>query len=250
MEDIISIVIPVHNAESCLEETVQSVFDQTYGDYECILVDDGSTDGSRAVMEKLAGRDKRVRLVINEGKHGAANARNAGIKSAKGRYLAYLDADDKWHKDKLKRTLKFMKKQDAAFVFTGYEFGDEECRGTGKKVHVPDSLSYDEALSRTVIFTSTVMLDMKRLGKKVIMMPDVESEDTACWWQILKTGVSARGLNANLVTYRRTKGSLSSDKMTAIRRIWQLYRKQEGLGLIKSALCFTGWAFRATARRL
>ncbi|MBR5422137.1 MAG: glycosyltransferase family 2 protein [Lachnospiraceae bacterium] len=250
MEELVSIVIPVHNAEKYLEQTVESVLAQSYKDYELILVDDASSDGSAALMKELAAKDKRIRLLSNEGPHGAAHARNCGIDAAKGRYLAFLDADDLWLPEKLKRTLRFLKKQDASFVFTGYEFGDENAQGTGKVVHVPSSLDYEHALSRTVIFTSTVLLDMKRLGKKIVHMPDVESEDTACWWQILKSGVSARGLDARLVIYRRPAASLSSNKMVAVKRIWKLYRQQEKLGLIKSVGCLLGWAWRATARRL
>ena len=250
MEELVSIVIPVHNAEKYLEQTVDSVLQQSYGDYELILVEDGSTDGSAELIRRLAKKDKRIRTITNGEPHGACHARNKGIQAAKGRYLAYLDADDLWHKEKLKRTLRFLKKEDASFVFTNYEFGDENAKGTGKVVHVPSSLDYKHALTRTVIFTSTVMLDMKKLGKRIILMPDIPSEDTACWWQILKSGVSARGLNANLVTYRRPANSLSSNKVEAIRRIWKLYRQQEGLNVFVSFFCLCGWAWRATARRI
>ena len=82
------------------------------------------------------------------------------------------------------------------------------------------------------------------------MMPAIESEDTACWWRILRTGVTAFGLNESLTLYRRSAGTLSSDKYTAIRRIWRLYRKAEGLSVIKSAYCFVFWAVRAVLRRI
>ncbi len=247
----ISIVMPVYNAEAYLEAAVQSVLGQTYEDWELLLTDDHSTDKSAAIAEELAGRDSRIRVLSQkEGIKGAANARNLGIRQAQGRYLCFLDADDVWRPDKLEKELAFMKRKDAAFVFSGYEFGDENAVGTGKIVRVPERLNYREALSRTVIFTSTVLFDREKLPDGLLQMPDVPSEDTAMWWQILRAGNTAFGLNENLVIYRRPKKSLSSNKAAAIRRIWGLYRKQEGLSAVKSAWYFCFWAVRATLRRI
>ena len=246
----VSIVMPVHNAGAVLEETVDSVLEQSFGDFELIMVEDNSGDDSLEKMRSLAQKDARIRFVINEGEHGAAHARNLGIKEATGSILAFLDADDIWHKDKLEKTLRFMKEQDASFVFTAYEFGDEKAKGTGRIVHVPAMLDLEHALTRTVIFTSTVMLDIGRLGKEAVYMPAVPSEDTACWWRILGSGISAYGLDENLVIYRRAGRSLSSNKLVAVRRIWNLYRKQAGLGIIKSLACMFGWGVRAVARRI
>lgn len=247
----ISIVMPVYNAEAYLEAAVQSVLGQTYEDWELLLTDDHSTDKSAAIAEALAGRDSRIRVLSQkEGIKGVANARNLGILQAQGRYLCFLDADDVWRPDKLEKELAFMKRKDAAFVFSGYEFGDENAVGTGKIVRVPERLNYREALSRTVIFTSTVLFDREKLPDGLLKMPDVPSEDTAMWWQILRAGNTAFGLNENLVIYRRPKKSLSSNKAAAIRRIWGLYRKQEGLSAVKSAWYFCFWAVRATLRRI
>ena len=143
-----------------------------------------------------------------------------------------------------------MKEKQAAFVFTAYEFGDDKGKGTGKIVEVPSTLTYFEALSRTVIFTTTVLLDTDRTGWELIRMPEVKSEDTATWWKILKCGFTAYGLNDVLAIYRRPEKSLSSNKLEAIRRIWNLYRKQEKLSLLYSIYNLFFWAVRATKRRL
>lgn len=249
--DKVSIVVPVYNAAAYLEKTVEMVRLQTLENWELILVDDHSLDESRAVLEKLAVKDDRIVVMGQEaGVKGAANARNLGLQHASGRYLAFLDADDVWRADKLEKELAFLKEKDAAFVFTAYEFGDEEARGTGKLVHVPAQLTYKKALSRTVIFTSTVLFDLTKMEKELLYMPDVKSEDTATWWQILRSGYTAYGLDENLVIYRRPKKSLSSNKAAALSRIWSLYRKQEGLSVVKSAWYFCFWALRATLRRL
>ena len=117
-------------------------------------------------------------------------------------------------------------------------------------MHVPEELRYRQALSRTVIFTTTVLLDREKIPAKLLRMPVVESEDTAAWWQILRAGYTAYGLDEVLAVYRRPARSLSSNKLTAVRRVWNLYRRQERLSLPVSAGCFVMWAYRATKRRL
>lgn len=248
---LVSIIVPVYNAGLYIEETIAMVRNQTCENWELILIDDCSKDDGREKIERILSEgDKRIRLIAKPANEGAARARNTGIQAAKGRYIAFLDADDIWLPDKLERELSFMEKKQAAFVFTAYEFGDENARGTGKIVHVPDTLTYREALSRTVIFSSTVILDTEKTGREIILMPEVKSEDTATWWQILRSGVTACGLDEVLAIYRRPAKSLSSNKLEAIRRIWNLYRKQEGLSLGYSCYNLFFWAIRATLRRL
>ena len=249
---MISIVVPVYNAENYIRETMEMVRKQSYRDWELLLVDDASSDGSVQVMEKYLEecKDGRIHIIKKEKNEGAAAARNEGIRLAKGRYLAFLDADDIWLSDKLSLQLEFMEKNQSSFVFTAYEFGDEKAVGTGKIVHVPSKLTYEEALSRTVIFTTTVLLDTEKIGKELIYMPRVPSEDSVTWWQILRKGYVAEGLDRVTAIYRRPEKSLSSNKFKAMKRIWFLYRKVEKLPLIKSSFLFVGWAYRATRRRI
>ena len=250
--DLISIVVPVYRAENYIEETLDCVRTQTYTNWELLLIEDCGPDRSRQLIEEYIRRtgDRRIRLLTHPTNLGAARARNLGVNEAKGRYLAYLDADDLWVPEKLERELAFMKEQKAAFVFTGYEFADENGIGTGKIVHVPMTINYKEALKNTTIFTSTVMFDMEQLSKEELQMPQIKSEDTALWWRILRGGTVACGLDENLVKYRRAGKSLSSNKIEALRRIWNLYRKAEGMSVPSSAWHFCFWAVRAVKRRI
>ncbi|MBO4347624.1 MAG: glycosyltransferase family 2 protein [Lachnospiraceae bacterium] len=250
MEDKVSIIIPVHNAGNYIEDTVRSVLDQTFTDWELILVENGSTDDSKEKLEKIGTLDTRIKVMSLTEASSAAKARNAGIKEAAGRYITFLDADDLWRENKLERELAFMKDKNAAFVFTGYEFGDSDAKPTGKTVRVPETLDHKGAMKNTTIFTSTVMFDTDLVDKELIDMPDIKSEDTALWWKILREGFIAYGLDENLVIYRRPVKSLSSNKFEAIKRIWYLYRKWENLSFIKSAWYFANWAVRAVGRRI
>ncbi len=250
MEELVSVIIPVHNAEAFVEETAASVLNQTYRNLELLLVEDGSTDGSWEVLKRLAERDPRIRILQMEHPSGAAKTRNKGIKEAKGDYLAYLDADDLWEISKLEKEVAFLREKKACFVFTGYEFADEQGKGTGHVVKVPETLNYKQALSNTTIFTSTVLLDRRAIPEELLLMPEIKSEDTATWWRILQSGITAYGLNENLVRYRRAGKSLSSNKLEALRRIWGLYRKVAKLPVPVAAWYFCGWAYRAVVRRV
>ena len=251
-EGLVSIIVPVYNAEKYILETISSVQAQTYGSWELILVEDQSSDDSRAVVERFLAEtpDERVRLLVQPQNGGAARARNAGMKAAEGRYIAFLDADDKWEPKKLEHQLNYMNETGAAFCFTGYEFADENCVGLGKIVTVPPTLNYKQALKNTTIFTSTVIFDTDKISKDTLEMPIIKSEDTALWWKVLRQGVTAYGLNENLVKYRRAGKSLSSNKLEALRRIWNLYRKAEGMSIPSSMVHFCFWAFHAVKRRV
>ncbi len=255
MKDMVSIVVPMHNAKLYIEDTIKSVLAQTYEAWELILVDDCSTDETLLVVEKLVEslsqqQKERIRVLPLAENIGAANTRNAGTKKAKGRYLCFLDADDLWREDKLEKQILFMQEKGATFSFTSYEFGDANAAGTGKVVHVPDQIVYKQALQNTTIFTSTVMFDIPEFGLEQLMMPDIKSEDSALWFKLLRRGLVAYGLDENLVTYRRPANSLSSNKVEAIRRIWNLYRKAEGLSFLYSAYNLLFWAWRAVRRRI
>lgn len=250
VSDLVSIIVPVYNAERFINETIQTVLDQTYTNWELILIDDASTDNSVKLITPYLKKDKRIKLLKNKINLHAALTRNKGIKGAKGRYIAFLDADDLWAPSKLKKQVDFMRKNDCAFSFTGYEFANETGKPNGKKVHVPTTITYKQALKNTTIYTGTVMFDMTKLSKENIYMPEVKSEDTATWWKVLKIVDQAYGLNEILSYYRRHGSTLSSNKLEAIKRTWVLYRKSESLNLMKSSYNFSHYIYNATKRRV
>ncbi len=250
--DLVSIVVPVYNAERFIEETIQTVLNQTYTNWELILVDDKSTDDSIALITPYVKKDRRIKLLRNETNLYAALTRNKGINEAKGRYVAFLDADDLWSPDKLEQQVSFMQKQGCEFSFTSYEFINTEGIPSGKQVKVPSTLTYKQALKNTIIFTSTVMFDMCKLNQSQIEMPNVRrGQDTATWWKVLKlTNSKALGINNVLSFYRRSSGTVSSNKIIALKRTWYIYRKIEQLNIIASIYYFSNYVFNATMRRI
>lgn len=247
--DLVSIVIPAHNAGRFIVDTVQSIKSQTYENWEIIIVNDHSEDDLAGVVEPFLS-DERIRLIENKNKSGAANARNTGIAAANGRFLAFLDADDIWFPDKLESQLAFMEKESCAFSFTAYEYATEDGVGVAKIVQVPATITYREAIKNTTIFTSTVMFDLSKLDNRLVYMPDVPSEDSATWWQVLRTGIVGHGLQDPKTLYRRSDGTLSSNKLVAIKRIWNLYRNVEHFSIPYSIYCFCFYAVHAVFRRL
>src|SRR5574344_1737290 len=148
MRDLVSIIVPVYNAEKFILDTIDTVITQTYTNWELILVDDMSTDNSLSIIEEQIKEHRKynIKLIKLDKKGLAAGARNKGIESAKGRYICYLDADDKWDSRKLEKQILFMKKANCAFSYTGYEFANQNCIPSGIKVKVPKKLTYKQAL--------------------------------------------------------------------------------------------------------
>lgn len=247
-QELVSIIIPVYNASKFLKDTLNTILNQTYTNFEALFVNDCSSDNSADII--LNCGDDRVKLINNETNSGAAISRNNGVKQAKGKYICFIDADDLWEKDKLEKQVRFMQEKQCAFSFTGYEFADENGIPNGTKVSIPERITYKQALKNTTIWTSTVMFDTEKMDKDLIYMPNVKSEDTACWWNILKHIDCAYGLNIVLSYYRRSSGTLSSNKFEAIKRIWYLYRKVEKLNIIYAAYCFFFYALNAIKRRI
>lgn len=245
----VSIIVPVYNAHKFIKETIECVLNQTHSNFELILVNDCSSDNSVEIINSY--KDDRIVLLNNENNSGAAVSRNNGIKYATGNYICFLDADDLWEKEKLEKQINFMKEKDCEFSFTGYEFANELGIPNGKKVYIPSTINYKQALKNTTIWTSTVMFDMSKLSKEDIYMPNVRrGQDTATWWKVLKKIEKAYGLNEILSYYRRTNDSLSANKITALKRTWNLYRNVEHLNIFYSSYNFIIYCFNAVRRRI
>ncbi|WP_243388118.1 glycosyltransferase family 2 protein [Bacillus kexueae] len=243
-EHLVSIITPVYNAEKFLEETILSVQNQTYQNWELLLVDDVSTDNSVEIIEKYSKEDSRIKLIKLKENSGAAVARNTAIKAAEGRFVAFLDSDDKWHNEKLEKQIEFMLQNQYAFTFTNYRIITEDSYDTGKVVKVPKEIDYEGLLKNTIIGCLTVVLDKEKIGH--FEMVNIRTrQDFVLWLDILKRGYKAYGLQEELAYYRKVKGSISSNKLKAAKRNWQVYREIEKISFLRSLWYFIMYATNA-----
>lgn len=251
MNDMVSIIIPVYKCVDYIARTIESVQRQTYQNWEMLLVDDCTPDNSPEIIARYAEKDSRIHYLKQPQNGGAALARNAGLDAAKGRYIAYLDADDIWLPTKLERQIKFMEENDVQFSCCDYEKIEADDTPLNKVVHMPKTITYNQLLSNTIIQTVGVIVDLNKVDRKLLVMPNVRrGQDSATWLQMLRNGVKFVGQNEVLAQYRRVPQSLSANKLSAMKRTWYLYRGIEHLSILKSLICVIGWAYHASIKRV
>lgn len=247
----VSIITATYNSEEQLLDTYQSLFSQTYTDWEWVITDDCSSDGTIKIIQDIAAKDERVKYNRLDVNSGAAIARNSSIVRANGRYIAFVDSDDLWLPSKLAKQIAYMENNRFSFSFTAYELISFDGRSLKKTVdmHNTHPLTYDDMLlKKATIGCSTVMI--RREAFDDMFMPEIRTgQDYALWLKLLKSGVSAVCYNEVLTQYRITPNSISRNKFKKAKRQWQIYRKLERLGLIKAAYCFCFYAFRAVFKK-
>lgn len=247
---LVSIVTPVYNAERFIAETIKSVQSQTYTDWELLLVNDCSSDSSVAIISKIAAEDPRIRLINLAENSGAAVARNAGLAAANGQYIAFVDSDDCWTETKLADQLTFMQTSGSVFSYTNFALVNEAGDILKEQVNLPERLSYSGLLKNTAIACSTVVIDREAVGD--FTMPLVrKGQDTATWLKLMRERqIAADGLDKVLNHYRQVEGSISSDRVGALRRTWHTYRHLEQLPFPKAIYYFSHYVLQAVMRRL
>ena len=243
MPDLVSIITPMYNSEKFIDLTIQSVQSQTYQNWEMIIVDDASTDRSIEIVKKIMSNEPRLQLKQLADNLGTAHTRNNGIKLAKGRFLAFLDSDDLWHKDKLEKQIKFMQKNHYAFTYTGFEKINEDGKVIGTIFPYKEEVCYHDLLKSNHIGCLTAMIDLKILGYKMYM-PDIKKrQDQGLWLEILKEIDKAYCLYEILGQYRIREGSISVNKIDNLKYQWKLYRNIEKINIVKSFYYMTFYAF-------
>lgn len=235
----VSIITPVYNAERFLKETAQSVLSQTYTDWEWVLVNDCSTDRSWQIMQELAQGDPRIKIFSNEKNLKSGKTRNYAIEQAKGRFIAFLDADDTWHPEKLAIQIPFMLDNDYHFSHTSYGYLDEEGNKIKSTLHVSKVVDYKHLLKRTEISCLTAVYDAEKIGK-FYMSEHARKQDYALWLSILKSGVKSYGIDQELAYYRQVANSATSSKHKLILKHIAFLKDTQGFSTIK-AMYYTGY---------
>ncbi len=246
---MVSIITPAYNCEAYIEETIKTVLDQTYTDWEHIIVDDASTDSTADLISRYADADARIRLIRLTENKGVANARNVALDLAQGDYIAFLDSDDKWKPGKLERHLKFMRRRQVNFSYTPYDVID--AKGTYIKEIVPKrkEVSYRQLLQTNVMACCTIIVKRELLlGER---MPSIGHEDYAMWLNVLRhTGEKAVCFPENLSVYRKLSDSVSANKWKTIGWNYHIYHSHQGLGVLQSCYYLMNFIVRTGVKYL
>lgn len=247
-EPLVSIIIPNYNGERFARYAIDSALAQTYRNIEIIVVDDCSTDNSPDYIRDKYADDSRLRLIAMDKNMGVANARNAGIKEARGEYIALLDNDDVWEKDKLARQMA-LAKQGADIVYCSYDFIDEDNSTIKRAFIVPERTDFDKMLASNVISCSTGLFKAELL-KEHPFRTEYYHEDYVLWMELLRLPVKAVGDPKVLMHYRQVKGSRSNKKVNAAKERWNIYRGALGMNFLSSANAFFRYAINGLRKYL
>lgn len=222
------------NSEAFISETINSVLNQTYNNWELLLIDDGSNDNTINCVNNFILQNSKIKLFKNDTNLGAAFSRNKGIMEAKGDYIAFLDADDLWKADKLEKQVTFMQTEDCDVCFSSYEQINETGKSLNTLIKALPELTYKKSLKSNYIGNLTGIYNAKVLGK--ITAPDLRKrQDWAMWLSaIKKSGKPAKSVQESLAYYRVRKDSMSSNKLNLIKYNYLVYKKGVGFSTLKS----------------
>lgn len=237
MKALVSIITPLYNSEAFIAETIQSVLNQTYPNWELILIDDCSTDNTINIVNNFILKHKNIKLIKNKKNQGAAISRNKGVLAAKGDYIAFLDADDLWKPEKLEKQITFMQTQNCDVCFSSYEQIDEAGKPLNKLIKALPILSYKKYLKSNYIGNLTGIYNAKNLGK--ITSPNLRKrQDWLLWLNAIKTsGKPAKSIQESLALYRVRENSMSSNKVALLKHNYWVYKKGLGFSTVKSLCC-------------
>ncbi|MFI0429735.1 glycosyltransferase family 2 protein [Mariniflexile sp. HMF6888] len=234
MKPLVSIITPMFNSEAYISETINSVINQTYTNWELLLIDDGSNDKTIAKANQFIAQKPNIKLLKNKANLGAAISRNKGVEASKGKYIAFLDADDLWKPNKLQTQIEFMEAQNCDVCFSSYEQIDETGKLLNKVIKALPELTYQKYLKSNYIGNLTGVYNAKVLGK--IKAPNLRKrQDWLLWLAAIKTsGKPAKGIQESLAYYRIRKDAMSSNKINLLKYNYWVYRKGLGFSTLKS----------------
>jgi len=233
---LVSIITPTYNCYNYLSHTIESVIKQTYTNWELLLIDDCSTDHTQELLKEYVNSDNRIKAFYSDLNSGAAIVRNRGIEMAQGKYIAFLDSDDKWHPEKLSDQIAFMEKESLNFTFTNYWI-EKDIEKPFKFKTIKSVVFYNDILQFNYIPCSTVIFNQQNLGKQ--FMPNIRArQDWGLWMKLIELNGSAQRLDDYLMTYVIRNNSISSNKLKVIKYHWFIYYKHLKFNFFKAAYFF------------
>ncbi len=231
---MISIILTYYKKKNFIKRCLDSIVDQTYRNFEVIMVYDDDEKEDLKYIKKISKKISRFKIIINKKNIGVAKSRNIALKNSKGKYIAFLDCDDYWRKDKLKQQINFMERKKLLFTHTSYYVVNEYENRIGK-LEAKKSLNYNDLLKSCDIGLSTVVLDRKLL--KIANFPNIKTkEDYALWLSFARNNIHIAGINKYYSSWRKNKNSLSSNLILKFVNGFKVYYKYEKKNFILSLL--------------
>jgi teichuronic acid biosynthesis glycosyltransferase TuaG len=240
--ELVSIITPSFNSEKFIAATIQSVQNQTYQNWEMIIVDDCSTDKTVSIAEFIANNDNRIKVIKLKENSGTGIARNRALEKAKGRYISFLDADDLWKPQKLEIQINFLRNNNLTFTFSFYDCINEQGKELNKRVEAPNNLSYRQLFFCNYVGNLTGIYDANYFGK-IAISSIRKRQDWMLWLTILKKVKSAKPIPESLAFYRIRENSISASKVNLLKHNFAVYRRFHGFNLVITTVCMTGFLF-------
>ena len=230
--NLVSVIIPYYKKKEYITSSINSVLKQSHKNLELIIIYDDSNHEDLIILKNLKKKDKRIKIFINKKNMGAGLSRNKGIKLSKGKFIAFLDSDDLWLPNKLKKQIFFMKQRKIKISHTSYYIINYKNKIIGQRK--AKDLSHKQLLKSCDIGLSTIILD-KRLIKNNTKFASIKTkEDYVLWLKITLNENKIYALLNNLTKWRKLDNSLSSSKFQKIKDGYLVYRKYMKFGQIKS----------------
>ena len=229
---LVSIIIPYFKKKKYIGDTINSILNQTYNNFEIIIIYDDPEKKDLDYIEKLSHSDSRIKLIINEKNLGAGISRNIGIDQSKGTFLAFIDADDIWERTKLEEQVNFMQGKNINFCHTSYKIINEEKQFLSLR-RARNFFTMKDLIKSCDIGLSTVILKKEILGSN--KFADLKTkEDFVLWLKLISSNVKIYGLDKELVLWRKTNNSLSSSLFQKIIDGYKVYKVYMKYNMIKS----------------
>ena len=245
--NLFSIIIPCYNADSTVERTLLGLVQQTYENFEAIIINDGSEDLSLQIIKKFTFKDPRFKLINLTQNQGLSNARNVGLDYSTGKYICFLDSDDWWPSDKLEVFKTYFNK-GYDFLYSDYTRVFEPS-GNETLIKVKRKITYEDLLVYNPIPLSTASFNSEKLG--ILKFKDVHlSEDWIYWLELFKKKIRPFGVNKNLMFYSVTSNNLSSNKLKMVFRAWYVYRYCQGVSFLRASFNLVCYIFNGIKKRL
>lgn len=230
---LVSVIMPAYNSEVFISEAIHSVIQQSYPNWELLVVDDASSDNTEKIVKKLSAQDPRIKLLTNSKNSGTHYSRNIAIKAASGNFIAFLDADDQWKPEKLVKQLKVLSKPNVAACFSSYELMNEKGENLHKKVQSLPILHFEKLLKANYVGNLTGIYNVDILGK--IYCPEISKrQDWALWLKVIEEGGPMEGIPESLAIYRVRKNSISTNKIEMLHYNFKVYHEVLKFGFFQS----------------